>query len=192
MAKKIDWNELCCEYALGDMSVAELARRHELPYKTVYNHYVKEKWGSERAKYHALYVKKTINRKSNADARHFRSLERGADELSRKLEAIIKSNQDHIHNAGSEDEMRSEQVNVVFLEQIKTLLNEMIDVQSKLHGVLTESEWQRIELEREKIAASAASGEGSGEGAPGGTGMIVVPEVLELAPPQAKESEKTE
>lgn len=170
-AEGADWTDLCVEFATGSMTVAQLARDHGLPYKTVYNHSVKDKWDEERQRAHALYIRKTVNRVTNAEARHYTALMSAADRMSSQLnDALKKSGGElYVYNAGSDKETKGKQLNTAFAAQVIALIDRLTDVQNKLHGILPEETWQQIATERMAIAAreraaaqSAESGDGSG------------------------------
>lgn len=170
------WLDLMLEYVAKNISLAELARAHEVSYSTLVKRARRENWDAERAKYRQTVVRKATNRLSSAHARHYRALLAANDRLARKLEDAMKNGEEYVYYPGTKDETTGKQINTAFLRSVSDLIDRTRQVADGLLGVHTAREVEEFELERAKIDAAVSSASG-GEGG----GVILLPPTLDEA-----------
>lgn len=62
MKQKYDWNALKCEYVTGDITAAELAKKHGINKNSVYRHCQTERWNEEKRHYLADVLEKCADK----------------------------------------------------------------------------------------------------------------------------------
>lgn len=172
-----DWLALQTEYVTKNVTLAELARAHDISYNTLIHHSSKEKWSEKRQEYHKIIVSKTANRISNDVARHYKRIIKASDALIARIEeAVSDKDQSYLWDDKDGDDKKRDRVNTAFLSEIAHLLAESLRLQNEIHGVLPESEWQHIETERRKIEALSTAKNESVDNL-GAGGVIVLPQI---------------
>lgn len=173
----VDWLALQTEYVTKNVTLAELARAHDISYNTLTHHSSSEEWNKKRQEYYEIIVSKTTNRISNDVAKHYKRIIKASDALIARIEEAVSSKeQAYLWDDKNGEDKQRDRVNTAFLSEIARLLGESLRLQNEIHGVLPESEWQSIETERRKIEAlSAAKNEPEGDLNTGG--VIVLPRI---------------
>ena len=87
MRDDIDWKRLRKEYIEGDVSVAKLAKRYDVPEKTVRSRAQREKWSEQRADFREKISKKLAGALSEE---YFKKINVSAEKLLRELERARK------------------------------------------------------------------------------------------------------
>ena len=58
----MDWGQIKTEYITGNISMRELAEKHNIPFRTLRNRAQEEQWGAKKSKARAKQEQKTIER----------------------------------------------------------------------------------------------------------------------------------
>ena len=180
---KCDWPLLRAEYVEKNITLAELARAHDISYSTLSKRASKEGWSEKREEYGEIIAKKLSNRASNEQARYYARLLASADEISRRLEeAVKKDGQLYLHDAGENGEEQREMFNTAHAREMYELVRQGNEIFNEILGVLPRERIEEIELEKQRIAAETLAAENERRGADGFSagGVIVLPGIKEM------------
>lgn len=90
----VDWRQIKTEYITGNISMRELAAKHNIPFRTLRNRAQEEQWGANKSKTRARQEQKTIEkvveqestRLAKTDDKYFRII----DKLFDKAEKLVE------------------------------------------------------------------------------------------------------
>lgn len=175
-----EYEKIFLDFLSKKISLADLARAHEVNYKKLYSRYKKENWKAWREEYRKKVVQKTLNRLSNSDSLKLRRLMDGADRLNEYIGRIIEDEEQlylYVDKDGKETALKK--ANTSYLMEMAVILDKMTAVTSKLYGILTTSEERKIALEQQKIESRIAQYSKNGDTDEEGGGVILLPAVID-------------
>lgn len=176
---KYDWALMKAEYVEKNITLAELAHAHDIPYSTLSKKSSKDNWAEARKEYSEKIAKKLSNRASNEQARHYMRLINSTDKLAARLEeAIEQEDQLYTYRGAKGEEERRTLLNTAHMRELIDLVREVNSATNEILGVLPRERIEEIELEKRRIAADAAAAEAE-RGMDGGSlgGVIVLPRI---------------
>lgn len=89
--KRIDWARIRADYIAGGISQRKLAERNNIPFPTLRDRAIAEKWTEERDKARNKIIEKTVQKTANAAAENAVKLEQAKGLLIERLRSAIES-----------------------------------------------------------------------------------------------------
>ena len=181
MRKKYDWNALKTEFVTGDISAAELAKKHNINKQTLYRHYQIERWQEAKKEYLEDVLEKCADKASYIAAIKLAKELDIANKLSGVLdEAASDEKQFYRHivkekssDGESYDEKIFGKVDMSALNNAIKALKSLEEIKSVMYGIVPPAEERRLQLEE----ARRKEKEGTGENTQ--SGVVVLPETEE-------------
>lgn len=187
MAKKASWAKLRHAYICGEMSYRELAKKYDVPFKTLSDVAKKEQWVTKRRQFRDDVSSRAYTRARDEEVDELERIRGAADKLGAKLDEIMADeDQLYTHTAvlATEDgatDIYARKLNVfdpMKLTALTKAMKDMTAVLRDLHGISTRGEERadqraqdkyelekkrfdlekkRFELEKEKAGADDGS-----------------------------------
>ena len=76
-----DWEKIKAEYITGDASYRDLAKKYDVPFRTLSDRAKREKWVDRRSKHRDSVVAKSVRRKAKAQVESIARLKTSADKM---------------------------------------------------------------------------------------------------------------
>lgn len=161
MAKKTSWTKIRHAYICGEMSYRELARKFEVPIKTLSDVAKRENWVTKRRQFRDDVNTRAYARAREAEVDELESIRQAADKLSGKLNEIM-SDEDQLfmHTAvladaeGGSDlyERKMKAFDPMKVTALAKAMKDLTAVLRDLHGLSTRAEERAEKLARDKLA----------------------------------------
>ena len=86
-----DWKKIKTEYITGDASYRDLAKKYDVPFRTLSDRAKREKWVDRRSKHRDKVVSTSVRRTEKAQVESLVRLQKSADKMVRVLEQASKA-----------------------------------------------------------------------------------------------------
>lgn len=164
-----DWDRIRNDYITGNDTPKECARRHGVNYRTLGNHLYQERWNDKRSAYRGAVTDKAVETAKNCTAYRVASELMGlsyvVDALERETrKALEDSEQLHRylvlttsrHKDGTTEtaykDITSDKVDTRALRDLTDSVKTLEALKRSLHGLETEQERHRKQIETERLA----------------------------------------
>lgn len=86
-----DWKKIKTEYITGDASYRDLAKKYDVPFRTLSDRAKREKWVDRRSKHRDKVVSTSVRRTEKAQVESLVRLQKSADKMVQVLEQASKA-----------------------------------------------------------------------------------------------------
>lgn len=160
--EKPDWKKIKTEYISGDLSYRDLAKRYNVPFRTLSDRAKKERWVALRAKHRDKVVTTACRRKQKAQVESLVRLKTAADNMVRVVEEASgaefyidrRDKKDRNGNPVVDENYRPIQdkaVDAKAFRQMTAALRDMVEAVRDLYDIPTQAEKLRQEQEQVKL-----------------------------------------
>lgn len=168
-----DWKKIKTEYITGDASYRDLAKKYDVPFRTLSDRAKREKWVDRRSKHRDSVVSKSVRRKAKAQVESITRLKTSVDKMVKVMDQASEAD----FYLGVDD-VRDKKGNPVYdvvdgkyiprqvkvvdakgframvaaMRDLTEVVRNLYDVPTRAEQISLEMAQQRLELEKAKAA----------------------------------------